>query len=330
MLPANVSALTSAVQAINELCENAFANLDSLSGRVGLTADTEIEHAPVAQKSARFFQHFHPLRQQMLELLTDSYRRYFKVALAHDSQTGGDPESWAWIQLQPALHAAFEWIREWYILACEGENQSVRHLGSLEYIPGGAGSLSIPTTVPQFSPTTNWRAPAWLFRISLAYFGFGPLKTQHVPNMDSEERLGHAHTRLLLKGARRVFLWQLGAACRTVRNEETAAAGAIPQTTGGGPAEEPNKRKDSKRRLKGIDGLVRKVDLSQYMHNLTEKQQLAFSLKFEYELGLAEIASRMGLDRKTAYEHIEAAKKKIDQARSNEKSKAHRPKSEDE
>ena len=74
----------------------------------------------------------------------------------------------------------------------------------------------------------------------------------------------------------------------------------------------------------------RKADFSQYMHNLTEKQQLAFSLKFEYELGLAEIASRMGLDRKTAYEHIEAAKRRIDQTRSNEKSKAHRLKGEDE
>ena len=330
MPPTNLSALTSAVQAINELCENAFANLDSLSGRAALTANTDIEHVPVGQKSARFFRHFLPLRQQMVELLTESYRRYFKVALAHDSQTGDDPDGWAWIQLQPALHAAFEWIREWYVLACEGENQSVRHLGSLEYIQGGTSSLSVPTTVPQFSPTTGWRAPAWLFGISLAYFGFGPLKTQHVPNMDSEERLGRAHTCLLLKGARRVFLWQLGAACRTVRNEETAAAGAIPQAAGGGQTEEPNNRKDSKRPLKGVDGLVRKADFSQYMHNLTEKQQLAFSLKFEYELGLAEIASRMGLDRKTAYEHIEAAKRRIDQARSNEKSKARRPKSEDE
>jgi DNA-directed RNA polymerase specialized sigma24 family protein len=66
------------------------------------------------------------------------------------------------------------------------------------------------------------------------------------------------------------------------------------------------------------------------MNNLTEKQQQAFSLKFEYELGLAEIALRMGLDRKTVYEHIEAAKRRIDQARSNEKRKAHRPTSENE
>jgi DNA-directed RNA polymerase specialized sigma24 family protein len=118
----------------------------------------------------------------------------------------------------------------------------------------------------------------------------------------------------------------LGAVIETVRNEEIVAAGTIPPRTGNGQTDEPNRRKDSKRPLKGIDGLIRKADLSQYMHNLTEKQQLAFSLKFEYELGLAEIASRMGLNRKTAYEHIEAANRKIAQARSKEKSKAHRPK----
>jgi hypothetical protein len=48
-----------------------------------------------------------------------------------------------------------------------------------------------------------------------------------IPSNDSEEKLGLAHTRLLLKGARRVFLWELDAAIETVRNEETAAAGAI-------------------------------------------------------------------------------------------------------
>jgi len=58
------------------------------------------------------------------------------------------------------------------------------------------------------------------------------------------------------------------------------------------------------------------------MDGLTEKQQLAFSLRLEYRLPLAEVASRMGIDRKTAYEHFQAASKKIDEARSNEKRKA--------
>jgi hypothetical protein len=83
-------------------------------------------------------------------------------------------------------------------------------------------------------------------------------------------------------------------------------------------------------RLKGTEGLVIKNDLSkysQYMDKLTEKQQLAFVLKFQYGLGLADIALRMGgINRKTADEHIKAAMKKVEQARSNEKGQARRAK----
>jgi len=79
------------------------------------------------------------------------------------------------------------------------------------------------------------------------------------------------------------------------------------------------KVKKPKHWLKGTQGLGGKTDLSRYFHSLTEKQQLAASLKFEYELGLTEIASRMGIDRKTAAEHIHAAERKINQSRSNEK-----------
>jgi hypothetical protein len=319
--------LTPALKAIGELFEDGFGKLNSWGKTEALMAHSEIERMPVAQKTNPFFRHFFPLRKQMVALLADSYRRCFKLALAHVSQTGGDPDKWAQGQLWPAVCVVLDWIRDWYILACDGENQSMRRLGSMPFVPGQTVSLSIPTTLPPFPPPTSWRAPAWLFGVSIALFGIGFLKEQHVPARDSEEKLGEAHTRLLLKGARKVFLWELGAAIETVRNEEIAAAGAVPAEMAGGQGGQTNKPEHW---LKGAEGLVRKADLSQYMHNLTEKQQLAFSLKFEYELGLAEVASRMGLDRKTAYEHIEAAKRKIDQARSNEKSKAHRPKSDGE
>jgi hypothetical protein len=90
--------------------------------------------------------------------------------------------------------------------------------------------------------------------------------------------------------------------------------------------EQTSEPKKPKHWLKGTKGLVRKADFSRWMQGMTEKQQLAFSLKYEYEVGPAEIASRMGLDRKTAYEHLEAAKRKVDQIRSGEKRKANRAK----
>jgi hypothetical protein len=76
------------------------------------------------------------------------------------------------------------------------------------------------------------------------------MKPEHVPMTDSEQKLGAAYTRLLLKGARRVFLWDLQAVIKRARNEEIAAAGAIP--TGAASREErvPNKRKGWEQRLK--------------------------------------------------------------------------------
>jgi len=317
------SSVTVPLEAINNLAAQEL-NAVFHSGQIAaMFAHDEIGLAPINRKSGIFYRHLVPLRNNLILLLANSYRRYFKVALAHRREAGNSPEQWAWNHLQSAVGPTMEWIRDWYILACDGENQGVRHTAQIPFVPGETVSVSLPLTIPHFPPPESWLAPAWLFQVSIALVGVGPLKTKHVPANDSEERLNAAHTRLLLKGARRVFLWELEAAIERVRNEETAAAGVIPAETAGGQIKGPNKRKRPEHHPKGIEGLVHKtMDLTNYMDNLTEKQRLAFSLKCEYGLGLAEIASRMGLDRKTAYEHIEAAQRKIDQASSNEKRKA--------
>jgi hypothetical protein len=249
---------TSALRAIADLCGDALTKLDSFTGREALMAHGEIEQMGVGQKASTFFRHFVPLRKNIVVLLADTYRRYFKLALAHASETGSDPDKWARTQLQPPVRVALEWISDWYILACDGENRRVRLLGSIEAVPGQTVSLPIPTTVPPFPPPTSWRAPAWLFKVAPAFFGFGPLKEQHVPAIDSEEKLGEAHTRLLLKGARRAFLWELGAAVETVRNEETAAAGAIRVEAPSGKTRGPNKRKGWQQRVK-LHGVIRRI-----------------------------------------------------------------------
>lgn len=314
--------LTPAMEAIGKLLLQELNRSFSSGQMDAMSAHAEIKVAPISQRTGPFYRNFAAWLKDLVSLLAESYRRYFKLALAHPRHTGRDPHGWAWRQLQPALLAVVEWIRDWYILACEGENQYVRHVGSTEFVPGQTVSLSIPTTVPPAPPPDFWRPPAWLFEIS-PLVGVGPLKTKHVPARDSEERLDAAHTRLLLKGARRVLLWQLGLAVENVRNEETAAAGSIPAETVGGRAGGP------KRSPKGFEGLGAKVaDLSKYMHFLTHKQQMAFSLKFEYELGPTEIASRMGIDRKTVSEHLDAADRRIKQAYSSERRKAIRAKNE--
>lgn len=315
--------LTPALSAIQNLLEGGFSAIDSEAGRDALIANTEITHAEPVRKKAVFFRHFLPQRQRMIALLAETYRKYFKLALAHARAPEDAPEIWAWTQLQPAVGAALIWMREWYVLACDGENQSVRHVGSVDFAPGQTVSVSVPTNVPPLS-ASSWRAPAWLFGVSIALFGVGRMKEKNVPSCDSEQRLGDAHTRLLFKGARRVFLWSLGAAIETAQNEETAAAGAIHSEPPFREAHIPDDRNTSMQRPKGMEGLVqKKTNLSHYMDGLTEKQQMAISLKYEYELGLEEIASRMGINRKTAYEHIQAASKKIEQTRSKQKRRAH-------
>jgi hypothetical protein len=243
-------AFTSALMAIANLLESDLAKLDYASGIEALAAHSEIERLHLRHKTGPFYRHFVPLRQRMSALLAEAYRRLFKLALANPSQTGDDPDTWAWTQLQRAVGVALGWIREWYVLACDGQNQTVRPAGSLDAVPAQTASLSIPATVPPLPPSTSWRAPSWLFGISLAFFGIGGLKTQHVPNMDSDEKLGESHTRLLLKGAQRVFLWELAAAIETVRNEETAAAGATRAEVVSGQERRTIKRKGWEQRLK--------------------------------------------------------------------------------
>ena len=180
---------TPALNAIQNLFVCEFSAIDSESSRDALVAKTEIEHSENIQKKVAFLRHFLPLRQRVIALLAETYRKLFKLALAHVRTSEDAPENWAWIQLQPAVSAALVWIEEGYVLACDGENQSVRHIGSLAYEPGQTASISVPTTVPPLS-TASWRAPAWLFGVSIALFGVGRIKEKNVPSCDSKQRLG--------------------------------------------------------------------------------------------------------------------------------------------
>lgn len=223
-----------------------------------IAAHSEIKRRPVFEKSAAFYRAFLPLRAQMVALLADTYRRYFKLGLAHPSQSEGDPRRWAWIQLQPAVFAVLRWMQDWYILACDGENQSTCQIAVVEVKPGQTTIAPIPIPEAHFPARAPWRAPSWLFGVSLVFFGIDILKPHHVPDRQSEEKLGLSHSRLLLKGAKRVLLHELRIVLNTVSNEEIAAAAA---TRAESPMEQrrsPNKRKGWQQREKLYD-VIRKV-----------------------------------------------------------------------
>lgn len=302
-----------ALHANRSLLEQALSDFESSALSRGLMAHDEIERTPFETKCTVFYRHFFPLHKDLLELLANAYRRHFKLGLAHPSEVGPDPHDWVAIQLQVAITMALEWIRDWHILACDGENRRIQRIASIPFIPGETVSASIPTTVMLSSPK-SWRAPSWLFH-NYPTVGFALIRTAHVPPRDFEGRLGEAHTRLLLKWARQLFGRALQSWIENVWNEETAAAGTMPRQ-----AVSTEERKAKLQPPKGFEGLShKKADLSKYTDGLTEKQKLAFSLKYEYALPLSEVASRMGLDRKTVYEHLEAVERKLQQAYSNEK-----------
>src|SRR2546429_1621241 len=73
-----VDTFTPALRAIRNLLEDGFTKLNSWAGRNALAAHAEIEPLAISQKRTAFFRHFLPLRRQMVVLLAESYRRYFR------------------------------------------------------------------------------------------------------------------------------------------------------------------------------------------------------------------------------------------------------------
>lgn len=241
---------TLALEATENLLQQELKQIFADGSKVGLGAHAEIQVAPITHKTLPFLLNLIPLRKRLVLVLESGYRRYSKLAFAHPRRTGSEPHEWASGQLLDFVNFIQEWICEWYVLACDGENQWVRRTTSAEGVPGQIVS-------PPISSLQSWRAPAWLFQVS-PLFGIEPIKKELIPATDSEEKLGAEHTKLLLEGARRVFLWDLEAAIKTARNEEVAAAGAIPEAPGNEQVRRPNNRKGREQREK-LHGAIRKI-----------------------------------------------------------------------
>ena len=306
--PKAQSKLVPALDATARLLQQDLGRTFNHGQSAGLAAHAEITAASTSRKSGVFYRHLGPLRLELSTILAQGYRRYFKLALANPRDIDSDPDEWTRVQLKPAVEAVLSFIRDWYILACDGQNQSVRLMSSTEWVSGGSTSVSIPLAAPPPLLPESWRAPGWLFSVS-PLVGIGPLNEEDLPKTGPDQELSAVHTDMILDGAQESFLVQLVDVVEKVRDEEIAAAGATATTT------------VSQKNPKGFEGLgPKKVDLSMYMDDMTGPQQVAYSLKHEYGLRVTEVASRMELDRSTVYEHLELAQRKVDQALSKQKS----------
>lgn len=312
-----------AVEATEKMLWQRLAAFQQESSVHALMTHTETQALPIGQRNSRFYGRFLPLLMALTAALSEAYRRYFKLALANPQEDCTDPHEWACNQLQEGIGVAFQWISDWWVLACDGENRNVRKVASTPVVQGEtvSVSVSIPATVPTNFQDNAWCAPCWTFVVSPAT-GISLLKTRHVPDTNSDERLSRGHSRLILKAMRRVLLARLVTEIDEARNEETVTAGSVAAHIEHDHTNSSNKR-GSKSAPKGFDGLSQKLmDLSQYKAGLTDKQWMAFSLKHEYGLGPAQISSRMEVHRKTVDEHLVAAEKRINQLYSNERRKA--------
>ncbi len=127
-------ALTAATEAVANLCEDEFSKLDPRSEMEALRVAPNSGNRILAGRAQSFIDLSSPCAQRWLGCWR-TYRRYFKLALAHPRDTGQDANHWALIQLQPAIHAAIDWIRDWYVLACEGENRHLVTMATVQVVP---------------------------------------------------------------------------------------------------------------------------------------------------------------------------------------------------
>jgi hypothetical protein len=116
--------LIPALEAIGKLLEQDLSLLIFSGNQSALSAHSEIGVVSIHSKSAAFYRHLVPWRENLVSILAGGYRRFFKVALAHPHDAGRGPHQWALLQLQPTLEEMMGRIGDWYVLACDGENQA--------------------------------------------------------------------------------------------------------------------------------------------------------------------------------------------------------------
>ena len=214
--------LAQAWEANTRIIANEFQSVHFQGIHAAYGAHIEIESRADHQKSSAFYQRYLPWRRNLAKVCIEGFRRYFKMALAHPAIIKELPGRWANNQIQPFIRSSMEAIADWMILACDGQNRYIRNIGQMELMENQTVSMPIPVTMPEFPPLKDWRAPAWLFVISQELTGIGPLKDSSVPQNNLNERLGAAHTRLILKGARRVFLGELRIGASRAMDDEIA------------------------------------------------------------------------------------------------------------
>lgn len=283
---------------------------------------------------AIFQKHFYACVGELRKLVSQAFERLLTISRAQKGIVGEAAIEWAALQVTDLIERKGRLVELWIKSACDGQNDALR-------------DATTPEDRERRIFWTDWRAPAWLDMEPNGNFPYNAPTAWE--RMDEDETKSALKTFredrwiLLLKAT---VEDQVGTAHEVLARQENSStlqsqqrlpepvspvAEKNPLATPTSPVQVTSEQQPqisgatavAPSSLAAVGGKLPKEQhaplpprVSDYSNlldpaGLTELQRECFSLRHEYQLAVAEIARRLGRDRKTIQEHLEAANNKI-------------------
>ena len=283
---------------------------------------------------ATFQKHFYVCVGELRKLVSQAFERLLTISRAQKGIVGEAAIEWAALQVTDLIERKGRLVELWIKSACDGQNDAPR-------------DATTPEDRERRIFWTDWRAPAWLYMEPNGNFPYNASTAWE--RMDERETKSALKTFredrwiLLLKAT---LEDQVGTAHEVLARQENSSTlqsqqrlpEPVPPVAEKNPLATPTSpvqvTSEQQPRISGATAVApsslaavggklpkeqhaplppRVSDYSNLLDpaGLTELQRECFSLRHEYQLAVAEIARRLGRDRKTIQEHLEAANNKI-------------------
>jgi hypothetical protein len=309
---------------------NSSKQLDPYRNFVGALIGRDFQEllvTPPDSPSAVFKAYLDAYENALKEVMRQPFQDLVEIAIAQAGILNIDPIEWAESHLQILISGEKHSVRRWIKDVCDQQDK-------LE--------LETSEDFEELAFWRTWRAPRFIRMKPSGNTPYNPASAWTREEQAMSEKLleglaerfitflnielskivGRAHVRLSKQN-------NLAPQCAKEEVRGQTPASALSEKREGAPAA-PGARPP------GADQAIaneqhpplppQKCDYSGLMDSarLTELQRECYSLRHEYQLPVAEIARRLGRDRKTIQEHIDAADKKVTLAANKERSQKRR------
>jgi hypothetical protein len=283
---------------------------------------------------AVFQRHFYAWVGELRKLVSKAFERLLAISRAQQGTIGAAAIEWATLQVTDLIERKKRLVDLWIKSACDGKNDARRGANTLE-------------DRERRIFWTDWRAPAWLdmepnrnvpYNASTAWERIDECETKSALKFfrenvwrlllkaTLEDQVGTAHEVLARQENSSTLQSQqpLPEPVLPVAEKNSLATPTSPvQVTSEQQPQISGATTVAPSSLAAVGGKLPKEQyaplpprVSDYSNlldpaGLTELQRECFSLRHEYQLAVAEIARRLGRDRKTIQEHLDAANNKI-------------------